>query len=120
MGTSAATSSAPDLLVFSDSNPGDDAQINEQKRIIAQLDLARPEMIINAWVIQNSSTNPEAIGAFSGMVRDIINEANNSLEAVILGGELDFAGGLEVGTLRFLRHLEIFFLTLAPLFTAVE
>ena len=34
----------PDVLVFSDTNPGDDAQIQERLRVIAQLDLPRPEM----------------------------------------------------------------------------
>jgi hypothetical protein len=59
----------PDLLVYSDTNPGDDAQIEERNRIIAQLDLPRPEMILTAWVTQNSSTSPQAMGAFGNMVK---------------------------------------------------
>jgi hypothetical protein len=38
----------PDLLLYSDTDPGDDAQIEERNRIIAQLDLPRPEMILSA------------------------------------------------------------------------
>jgi hypothetical protein len=36
------------LLLYSDTNPGDEAQIEERNRIIAQLDLPRPEMILSA------------------------------------------------------------------------
>ncbi len=76
----------PDLLVFSDTNPGDDAQIAERKRILALLDLPRPEMIINAWVMQNSSSSGEAMGAFAGMVKDLVAEYNRALENVVLEG----------------------------------
>jgi len=79
----------PDLLVFSDTNPGDDAQIAERKRVLAQLDLPRPEMIINAWVMQNSSTNSSAMGAFSGMVKDLVAEYNREMEDVVLKGWKD-------------------------------
>ena len=75
-----------DLLVFSDANPGDDAQITERKRILAQLDLPRPEMIINVWVMQNSSTNPRAMGAFSNTVRNLVAGYNDALEEVVLRG----------------------------------
>ena len=75
-----------DLLVFSDTNPGDDAQITERKRILAQLDLPRPEMIVNAWVMQNSSTNPRAMGAFSNTIRNLVAGYNDALEEVVLSG----------------------------------
>ena len=75
-----------DLLVFSDTNPGDDAQIKERKRILAQLDLPRPEMLINAWVMQNSTVNPRALGAFTNTVRDLVSEYNGALEKVVLRG----------------------------------
>jgi hypothetical protein len=80
------TQTPPDLLVFSDANAGDDAQIAERKRVLAQLDLPRPEMIINAWVMQNSSTNSSAMGAFSGMVKDLVAEYNREMEEVVLKG----------------------------------
>jgi hypothetical protein len=73
-----------DLLVFSDANPGDDAQVEERERILAQLDLPRPEMVINAWVMQNSTTDPRAMGAFSDTLRDLVNRYNGALEELIL------------------------------------
>jgi hypothetical protein len=75
-----------DLLVFSDANPGDDAQIEERKRILATLDLPRPEMIINAWVMQNSTVNPRAMGMFAKTVRDLVAGYNNAIEDVVLRG----------------------------------
>lgn len=78
--------SPADLLVFSDTNPGDDAQIQERLRIIAELDLPRPEMIINAWVTQNSSSDPQAMGEFTNMVKRIVSDYNLQFENVVLRG----------------------------------
>jgi len=78
--------SPPDLLVFSDANPGDDAQVEERLRVIAQLDLPRPEMIINAWVTQNSSSNPQAMGAFTNLVKGMVAEYNSEFENVVFTG----------------------------------
>ena len=75
-----------DLLVFSDSNPGDEAQILERKRILAQLDLPRPEMLINAWVMQNSTANSRAIGEFSSTIKDLVGTYNGAIETVVLRG----------------------------------
>ena len=75
-----------DLLVFSDSNPGDDAQILKRKRILAQLDLPRPEMLINAWVMQNSTANSGAIGEFSSTIKDLVGMYNGAIESVVLRG----------------------------------
>ena len=77
-----------DLLVFSDANPGDDAQVLERKRILAQLDLPRPEMAINAWVMQNSTASPKAIGSFTRTVRELVTEYNNAIDFVTLHGWL--------------------------------
>ena len=76
----------PDLLVFSDTNPGDDAQVQERLRIIAQLDLPRPEMIINAWVMQDSSASPQAMGAFSNMVKGLVADYDREFEDLVLSG----------------------------------
>jgi hypothetical protein len=78
----------PDLLIYSDTNPGDDAQIEERNRIIAQLDLPRPEMILSAWVTQNSTANPQAMGAFNNMVKQIVANYNDEYERVVLNGWL--------------------------------
>lgn len=88
MGVAAGTGeqNPSDLLVFSDTNPGDDAQVTERKRILAQLDLPRPEMLINAWVLQNSTADPAAIGKFSTAIRDMVARYNSALELVVLNG----------------------------------
>jgi len=81
---SAGEQNPPDLLVFSDTNPGDDAQIQERLRIIAQLDLPRPEMMINAWVTQNSSASPRTMGAFINLVKGLVAEYDQEFEKVVL------------------------------------
>jgi len=81
-----AEQTPPDLLVFSDSNPGDDAQIQERNRVLAQLDLPRPEMILSAWVTQNSTASPQAMGAFSNMVKSLVQDYNQEFEWVVLRG----------------------------------
>jgi len=73
-----------DLLLFSTANSGNDEAIAERKRIIAQLDLPRPEMIINGWVLQNSTTSSRAIGAFAAAVKGLVSNYNQSLENVVL------------------------------------
>jgi hypothetical protein len=75
-----------DLLVFSDANPGDDALVTERKRILALLDLPRPEMIINAWVMQNSTSNPAAMGLFARTMRDLVAGYNLAIERVEMKG----------------------------------
>jgi hypothetical protein len=86
-----------DLLVFASSNPGDDEQVTERKRIIAQLDLPRPEMIINGWVLQNSTTNPQAIGAFSSAMKELVGNYNERYEAVVLHAWASIKGRIAAG-----------------------
>jgi hypothetical protein len=76
--------SPTDMLVYGNPTPGDDAQIAERNRILALLDLPRPEMIINAWVIQNSTTDPRAMGKFSDQIRKLVERYNDSLEKLVL------------------------------------
>jgi hypothetical protein len=76
----------PDLLIYSDINPGDDAQIAERNRVIALLDLPRPEMIISAWVTQNSTASPEAAGAFSNMVKGLVADYDQEFQQLVLSG----------------------------------
>ena len=72
-----------DRLVFSDTNPGDDELIAEKNRIIA-LDLPRPEMIISAWVLQNSSTDGQAVGNFNDIVQRTVARNNDALQIGVL------------------------------------
>ena len=76
----------PDLIVFNSSPLGDDAAVLERKRILALLDLPRPEMIVNAWVMQNSTTSGSAIGTFASSVRELVGTYNESIERVVLRG----------------------------------
>lgn len=78
----------PDLLVFSDASPGDDAQITEKKRVAAILDLPRPEMSISAWVMQNSSTDPDSVNRTSQQVREEVRSYNDGLESTVMRGWL--------------------------------
>ncbi len=73
-----------DRLVFGDNNPGDDELIAEKNRIIAALDLPRPEMIISAWVLQNSSTSGQAVGNFNEIVQRTVAQNNGALQRGVL------------------------------------
>ncbi len=75
---------APDMLIFGDTHPGDDAAISEQRRLLAQLDLPRPEMIISAWVLQNSSTDGTSVGNFNDIVNRTVSANNEALQNGIL------------------------------------
>ncbi len=70
--------------MFSDSHPGDDAAITEKRRVLAALDIPKPEMIISAWVLQNSSTDPAAAGNFNDIVQRLVAQNNEALQAGIL------------------------------------
>jgi hypothetical protein len=76
----------PDLLIYSDANPGDDAQIAERNRILALLDLPRPETILTAWVTQDSSASPQTIGAFNNMVKGLVADYDHEFENLVLKG----------------------------------
>jgi hypothetical protein len=73
-----------DLLVFSDPISGDDATITEKKRILAALDLPRPAMLINAWVMQNSTADAKTFGEVARIVRRAVHEHNDGLDRFIL------------------------------------
>ncbi|MDQ2843320.1 MAG: hypothetical protein M3Y72_20235 [Acidobacteriota bacterium] len=73
-----------DTVVFGDANPSDDSLIAEKRRIIASLDLPRPEMIISAWVLQNSSTDGQIVGNFNDIVQRTVSQNNEALQSGIL------------------------------------
>ncbi len=84
---SAGVSIAPlnaDWLVLSDSHPGDDAAVAEKRRVLAALDIPKPEMIISAWVLQNSSTDPASVGNFNDIVQRLVAQNNEALQSGIL------------------------------------
>jgi hypothetical protein len=81
------TTPAGDLIVFAEgTNPGDDSPISEQKRVLALLDLPRPEMIVNGWVLQTSTKSSEKFGAAGQVIRQTVNDHNAGLQRMILLG----------------------------------
>jgi hypothetical protein len=72
-----------DLLIF---GGDDDGQIREAKRVLAMLDLPRPEMIINTWILQASTTDADEIGRFSETARRLVAENNEVLQRGIGAG----------------------------------
>jgi len=75
--------SASDLLVFSEPIPGDDAAVAEKRRIIAALDLPRPEMLVNVWSSQISSDDPNVVVEESQKLRELVTSHNESLQGAI-------------------------------------
>jgi hypothetical protein len=80
---SISVTSLQDLLVFSDEHVGDDAAITERKRILAAIDFPRPEVIINTFSFQTSSTNPDTVYQTASRVRHEIGNYNDGLQAGI-------------------------------------
>ena len=74
-----------DLLIFS---PGseDDPLIPEKQRILAALDLPRPQMIINGYVFQSSAKDPAHAFNFRTQVTHFVDMQNDALQAAILTG----------------------------------
>lgn len=65
-----------DMVVFS----GDDAAIMEKKRILATIDFPRPEVIINAWSFQASSSKAEVPEAQARRLRQKVGQFNEALQ----------------------------------------
>jgi len=75
-----------DLLLFTSNTPGDDAAIEEKKRIVAILNLPRPEMSISAWSVQNSSADERSVSESSRLVREDVGSYNSGLEKMLIRG----------------------------------
>lgn len=71
-----------DLLVFS-TLPGHDADISEKKRLLATLDFPRPEVLLNIWSFQTSSSNIKTITETSAHLQATISEFNNAIQESI-------------------------------------
>ena len=83
----ATTQAGGDLVVFAEgAKLGDETAIAEQKRVLALLDLPRPEMIINGWVLQDSTRNGSKFGEASQLIRQTVNDHNARLQQTILTG----------------------------------
>jgi hypothetical protein len=73
-------------IIFSDNTNGDDAAITERKRIIAAVDLPRPEMLINTWILQQSTNDAKLSENVIDDVRRTVEEQNDGLQTAILAG----------------------------------
>jgi hypothetical protein len=76
----------PDLLLFTGNTPGNDAAIAEKKRILALLDLPRPDVIINAWSMQESTSDRKVVGEFGKKLQETVSNYNAGLQRAILRG----------------------------------
>lgn len=85
-GGTSATVVGSDYLVFSEPNPGDDVVVSERKRILAALDLPRPEMIINVWSSQKSSKKREDVELAKNQLQVLVSGFNDGLQAAINSG----------------------------------
>jgi len=75
-----------DTLLFQDAVPGDDAAVAERKRLVALLDLPRPQMIINVWTLQASSTNKEAVSDATRGLHQLVDNYNLLIQQTIERG----------------------------------
>ncbi|MGH9326201.1 MAG: hypothetical protein ACRD2B_05870 [Terriglobia bacterium] len=73
-----------DVVVFPSTTDG--GQIAERQRILAALDLPRPQMLINGWVFQSSSKSARNSVEFRNLVANFVNEQNDELQEAILTG----------------------------------
>jgi hypothetical protein len=67
-------------LLFTGGTPGDDGWITEKKRALALLDLPQPQVLVNAWVIQNSATKPEEAGQLTSLLHGLVNSFNDTIQ----------------------------------------
>ena len=75
-----------DTLLFQDAVPGDDAAVAERKRLVALLDLPHPQMIINVWTLQTSSTKGEAVANTIGKLHQKVGDYNDHIQQAIQTG----------------------------------
>jgi hypothetical protein len=67
-------------LLFTGGTPGDDAWITEKKRAIALLDLPQPQVLVNAWMIQNSTSRADDSGKLTTFLHQIVNSYNDIIQ----------------------------------------
>ena len=82
------------MLIF---GGDDDKKIRAAKRVLAMLDLPRPEMIINAWVLQMSTNNANQVGEFDSIARRFVAQNNDVLQRGIQAGWLSLRASIDDG-----------------------
>jgi hypothetical protein len=76
-----------DLAIFNGS--GGDVGILEKQRILAAMDLPRPQMIINGSVLQSSTKDLTHSVKFRNSVTEFVNEQNDALQqAIVIGWQV--------------------------------
>jgi hypothetical protein len=65
-----------DMLILSGASTGNEGAVDELKRIVAVLDLPRPELALNLWSVQVSSKKLEDVNRNAGMIRETVNTYN--------------------------------------------
>ncbi len=73
-----------DLILFTSAN-GDRA-ISEKQRVLAAMDLPRPQMLINGWVLQSSTRDYGKSAEFRNGVTQFVNQQNDALQTAVLTG----------------------------------
>lgn len=85
-GAGSAAGPAGDFVVLGEPRPGDDGAIAEKRRILAMLDLPRPEMLINVWSSQLSDDHLDRVVTASKRLREVVNRYNDELQQAIYRG----------------------------------
>lgn len=70
-------------LYFAGGTIGDDAWITEKKRALALLDLPQPQVLVNAWVMQSSTTKVDQSGQLTMLVDQTVNSFNDTIQQSI-------------------------------------
>jgi hypothetical protein len=73
-------------LYFSGGTAGDDAWITEKKRALALLDLPQPQVLVNAWVMQSSTTKAENSGQLTNLLHNVVNSFNDTIQVSLYLG----------------------------------
>jgi hypothetical protein len=84
----------PDMLIF---GGDDEKKIRAAKQVLAMLDLPRPEMIINAWVLQISTNNANQVGEFDQIARKFVAQNNDVLQRGIQAGWIYLRSRIDQG-----------------------
>ena len=67
-------------LYFTGGTPGDDGWITEKKRALALLDLPQPQVLVNAWVMQSSTTRAQHSGQLTNLLHEVVNSFNDTIQ----------------------------------------
>jgi hypothetical protein len=82
----AGAPAVPDMVIFREPHPGDDAVVAEKSRVVAALDLPRPEMFVGAWSLQLSSAKPQDVVEWTRKIRTTIYGFDQNLQRAIFDG----------------------------------